>query len=73
MNANRAGSRAKVSLGLGLKNPTKEDSDLKSATSLLLSKNASIPRTNINLLPDFEMQLSQLFSIQMGNQERAIR
>jgi hypothetical protein len=32
MNSNCAGSRAKVSLGLGFKNPTKEDSDLKSAT-----------------------------------------
>jgi hypothetical protein len=32
MNGNCAGSRAKVSLGLGFKNPSKEDSDLKSAT-----------------------------------------
>jgi len=32
MNANCAGSRAKVSLGLGFKNPRQEDSYLKSAT-----------------------------------------
>jgi hypothetical protein len=32
MNANCAGSRAKVSLGLGFKNPRKENSYLKSAT-----------------------------------------
>lgn len=32
MNGNCAGSRVKVSFGLGFKNPSQENSDLKSAT-----------------------------------------
>ncbi len=36
MNANCAGSRAKVSLALGFKNTRKEDSYLKSATPIYL-------------------------------------
>jgi hypothetical protein len=45
MNANCAGSRAKVSLALGFKNTKKEDSYLKSATPFRLISRTYSPDT----------------------------